>query len=84
MAPSGASIRLLVERAAHELFSSAGTDQRSVLAEAWAHLRRGAAALADLDHGRLPPPQAQEALEHAQAAIAALLRLQGQRARSGA
>lgn len=84
MAPSGASIRLLVERAAHELFAAAGTEQRPVLAEAWAHLRRGAAALADLDHGHLPPAGVQEALEHAHAAIAALLRLQGQRARSGA
>ena len=84
MAPSGASIFLLVERAAHDLFAGVGSDQRPVLAEAWAHLRRGAAALAEIDHGRVPPARVQEALEHAHAATTALLRLQGQRARSEA
>lgn len=80
-----AGVQPLIDKAQADLFGAVDRQQRPLLAEAWANLRRAAALLCELQHGRVPDDRLREAVERAQAGVQALTALTAaQHARSGA
>jgi hypothetical protein len=76
MIPSTATatgLQTLIDKAQSDLFASVAPEQRARLAEAWSRFRQGAALLAEAEHGRISAERLREAIDHAQAAIQALL-----------